>query len=98
VYDHLWAEMLPTSVIHHGGVVKSREAMPGVMSDGMPVGDVPDALREKLEMAQDPEGYRQRMLAKTFKGRKVITHASAVLTPKNKGKTPGRTSNRPVNQ
>ncbi len=98
VYDHLWAEMLPESVIHHGGVVQSRNVLPGVMSDGMPVGDIPDALRDKLEMAQDPEGYRQRMLAQTFKGRKVITSSAAVLKPKNKGKVPGRTSNRPVNK
>jgi len=98
VYDHLWAEMLPESVIHHGGVIQSRNVLPGVMSDGMPVGDIPDALRDKLEMAQDPEGYRQRMLAQTFKGRKVITSSAAVLKPKNKGKVPGRTSNRPVNK
>jgi hypothetical protein len=98
VYDNLWAEMLPESIIYHGGVVQARTPLPQVLSDGMPVGDIPDALRDKLEMVQDPEGYKQRMLAQTFKGRKVVTSSAAVLKPVNKGKVPGKTSNRPVNK
>ena len=98
VYDHLWAEMLPDSIIHHGGVCRDRDERPRVTSDGIPVGDIPDVIRDKLEMVQDPAGYKQRLLTKTFKGRKVVTSSAAVLTPKPKGKTTGRTSNRPVNK
>jgi hypothetical protein len=98
VYDHLWAEMLPDSIIHHGGVVTSRDAKSQVMSGGMTVGDIPSAIRDKLEIAQDPEGYKKRLLDKSFNGRKVITSSAAVLKPASKGKTPGRTSNKPVNK
>ena len=97
VYDNLWAEMLPDSVIHHGGVVQSRDPAIGIISDGVEV-DVTGALRDKLEMIQDPEGYKQKMLTSTFRGRKVVTSSAAVLKPVNKGKVPGRTSNRPVNK
>lgn len=98
VYDHLWAELMPESIMCHGGVVHDREEMmPYITSDGISVTDVPEILRDKLEMAQDPEGYRQKMLAKTYKGRKVITSSAAVLKPVLKtGMKPRR--NRPVNQ
>ena len=97
VYDNLWVEMLPESIIHHGGIIRGRDPLPEIISDGIEV-EVHGVLRDKLEMAQDPEGYKQRMLAKTFKGRKVITSSAAVLKPVSKGKVPGRTSNRPVNK
>jgi len=96
IYDHLWAELMPESIIHHGGIVKSRDPLPEVISDGISV-EVHGVLRDKLEMAQDPEGYKARMLDKTFRGRKVVTSSAAVLTPKPKktgSKVGGR--NKPV--
>ena len=90
VYDHLWIEMLPDNIIHHGGVVKSRQTIPMVTSDGLPVGDIPEVLRDKLEMVQDPEGFRARMLSGDFKGRKVVTSSAAVLKPVSRNKMPNR--------
>ncbi len=85
LYDHLWAEIMPEQTMHHGGVVQDRSSSPRLFSDGLPItGDVPEVLRDKLEIAQDPEGYKQRMLARTFKGRKVVTSSAAVLKPKPK--------------
>jgi hypothetical protein len=98
VYDHLWAEVLPDSTIYHGGVKRDRDVRPVFISDGVPVGDIPEVLRDKLEMAQDPAGYRQRMLSRIIQGRKVITSSAAVLKPATKGKNTGRTANRPVHK
>ncbi len=97
VYDHLWAEVMPDSTMHHGGVVRSREERPYVISDGIPVGDIPEVMRDKLEIAQDPEGYRERLLAQTFQKRTILTSPAAVLKPVPKsGVKPKR--NKPVNQ
>jgi len=103
VYDHLWTELIPESIIHHGGVMKPRArgaAQSIIRSDGMPVGnDIPDALRDKLEMVQDPIGYKQRMLTQQGQKRTVLTSPAAVLKPvPGKGGSKGRTSNRPVNK
>jgi len=92
---------MPEQIMHHVGLVQDRASRaPVIFSDGLPVtGDVPEVLRDKLEIAQDPDGYRQRMLAKTFRGRKVVTSSAAVLTPKPKksgSRVGGR--NKPVNQ
>jgi len=102
VYDHLWAEVLPDSVIHHGGIVRPRErgsANPSLYSGGIPVGnDVPDAIRDKLEITQNPDGYKERLLTQQFTKRTLLTSPAAVLKPAPDKGSKGRTSNRPVNK
>lgn len=89
VYDVLWAETLPESVLHHGGVLHEREkpsaavGNPALGQSGYPI---PQSLMDKLEIANDPEGYRQRMLGKMSSKRKVLFSDAAVLTPKPKKK------------
>ena len=95
-------ELIPDSTIHHGGVMQPRTrgaARTLLRSDGVPVSDdLPDAIRDKLEIVQDPIGYKQRMLTNQFQKRTVLTSSAAILTPKPKGKSTGRISNRPVNK
>jgi hypothetical protein len=79
VYDHLWAEFLPENIIHHGGVVKTQEY--SRISTDYPAEPIPEVFRDKLEMMEDPEGYRERLLGSSLKKRKVLTSPSAVLRP-----------------
>jgi hypothetical protein len=84
VYDHYWSEMLPESILHHGGVLKPRDERPTFASEtlqGYPPDGVPEALRDKLEMAEDPEAFRQKLLRRTFRKRTLLTSPSAVLKP-----------------
>jgi len=84
VYDHYWSEMLPESILHHGGVLKPRDDRPSFASrtlQGYPPELIPEVTRDKIEIAEDPEGYRQRLLQKTFRKRTLLTSPSAVLKP-----------------
>lgn len=84
IYDCLWTEMLPEDILHHGGVIKNREPRPELTAktlEGYPTEDLPDAIRDKLELAQDPEGYRRRLLERTFNKRTLLTSPAAVLKP-----------------
>jgi hypothetical protein len=84
IYDHLWSEMLPDSILHHGGVVKPRRESPKFTSETLrdyPPDGIPEALRDKLEMVQDPEGYKQRLLQRPLRKRTIITSPTAVLKP-----------------
>ncbi len=84
VYDHLWSEYLPESILHHGGVVRPREPMsfPG-QEPGL---KVPEDLQVKLEIAQDPEAYREKIMHQTFNKRTILTSSVAVLGPALKKK------------
>lgn len=93
IYDFLWAEGIPDSEILHAGVISSRKE--SVPSPGLPGGyqrahsmeDVPEVLRDKLEMIRDPDLYKQKMLDKAYgRTRKVLTSPVAVLTPRAKPK------------
>lgn len=91
-YDLLWAEQMPESVLHRTGVVKYRDT-----SSESPVGDpalgqsgfeIPQSLRDKLEIAQDPEGFKKKLLSQMQNKRNVFTSSAAVL--KAKPKKPSR--------
>jgi len=84
VYDLLWAEEMPESIIHHGGVTRTREGpkLPaGFESATYEDPTIPQIIRDKIEMADDPEAYREKMLRQTFHKRTVITSPIAVLKP-----------------
>jgi hypothetical protein len=87
VYDMLWSEKLPESILFHGGVLTPREEKNPITFIGDPelgasVMNIPDALREKLEIALDPDAYRLKMLQGMRHSRKVITSPVALLKPK----------------
>ncbi len=87
IYDILWTEGMPEDIMHHGGVVRSRQRD----ADGKAVedaygGNIPQAIMDKMEIAQDPEGFKRRMIDDMGNSRKVRTSASAVLRPKIKKK------------
>lgn len=90
VYDHLWAHELAESVLFHGGVLRPREdraSRPVINSDGVPVDDaIPQVIRDKLEMAQDPVGFKQRLMQRAFNKRTLLTSPYAVLKPVPKKK------------
>lgn len=90
VYDHIWAHEIPESILFHGGVLKPRESRNSrsmITSDGVPIDDaVPQIIRDKLEMAQDPVGYRQKLLQQHFNKRTILTSPAAVLKPVPKKK------------
>jgi len=84
VYDLLWAEEMPESIIHHGGVTRTREGpkLPaGFESATYEDPTIPQIIRDKIEMADDPEAYREKMLRQTFQKRTVLTSPIAVLKP-----------------
>lgn len=87
--------------MHHAGVVRSRErrtAQSLIRSDGMPVSeDVPEVIRDKLEMVQDPVGFKQRLLNRPLQKRTILTSPAAVLKPSPRKGGKGGKSNRPVN-
>lgn len=87
VYDLLWSEGLPDSILHHGGVMKARtrDEKQKAAEDALG-GDIPQVLKDKIEIAQDPEGFKRRMVQQITSGRKVLTSAAACLTPKPKKK------------
>lgn len=92
VYDMLWSEQLPESILHHGGLIMPRgEKNPvtfvGDPSLGASVQEIPDALRDKLEIAMDPEAFKRKMLQQVQYPRKVLTSPTAVLKPVPKKKT-----------
>jgi len=94
-YDCLWAEHMPESIMHHGGVVKPRNVsgkLPvtfvGDPASGHSAMDIPGALRDKLDIARDPEGFKRKMLQQMRNKRTVFTSPGAVLRPKPK--KPGR--------
>jgi len=89
VYDYYWTENLLEDVIHHGGAVKEHKRggsdIPGLESyyDD----DIPDFMRDKIEMVKDPEGYRRRMLMHGVHKRTLVSApAAAVLRPVPKRK------------
>lgn len=89
VYDLLWAEELPESIIHHGGAVHEREAprLPTFMArDPYADQNIPAAIREKMEIAQDPQAYRDKLMRQMQNKRTIVTHPSAVLRPVPKKK------------
>lgn len=90
VYDLLWSEQLPESIMYHGGVLNSRTrrnnpSLSSVAEDAFG-GEIPEVLLEKMEIAQDPEQYKRKMLDKMNSSRRVLVDSSACLTPKIKGK------------
>lgn len=91
VYDYLWADQMPESVLHQVGVVRDRTAGSGLpvtfVGDpelGHSVIDIPTALRDKLEIARDPDAFKKKMLGELRGKRTVLTSAAAVLKPKPK--------------
>jgi len=84
VYDLLWAEEMPDSIIHHGGAVHERQA-PQLPShyqvDPYEGQNIPAALKDKLEIARDPDAYREKMLRNTFNKRTILVSPTAVLKP-----------------
>jgi hypothetical protein len=84
VYDNLWLEQMPDDIMHHGGIVTARDT--GNPRPDDPLSDVPEVFRDKIEMVQDPEGYRQRMLGNAFNKRTLITSPAALLRPVPKKK------------
>lgn len=87
VYDLLWSEGLPDEILHHGGVVqpRTRNKSEKEMEDAFG-GEIPQALRDKVEIARDPEAFKRKMIHQAFHGRKVVTSSAACLAPKNRKK------------
>jgi hypothetical protein len=91
IYDELWLEQLPESILHHGGVMRSRdEDTPTTFVGNPDLGastiPIPEGIRDKLELGADPEGYKQKILQNRNRKRTVLTSASAVLKPVPKKK------------
>jgi len=83
VYDALWSEKLPESILHHGGTVRARESGgPGPfdaltkLSQSNP--ELAEQIRDKIEMVEDPDAYRARIISGANK-RTLVTSAAAVL-------------------
>lgn len=94
-YDLLWAEQMPESFLHRMGVVRTRDASSdapvtfvGDPALGHSTMEIPQALRDKLEIAQDPVGYKKKLLNQLRSKRNVFTSSAAVL--KAKPKKPSR--------
>ncbi len=87
VYDVLWVEGLPESILHQGGVVKSREDRGTGALDHLSQAnpELAQQIRDKIEMVNDPEAYRDRMIRGANK-RTLVTSRSAVLKPVPKKK------------
>lgn len=88
VYDLLWTEDLPENIMHHGGVVRpriGRDEQSRAVEDSFG-GNIPQAIMDKMEIGHDPEAFKNKMLGQMENRRHVLTHASAVLTPKPKKK------------
>ncbi|HEC64566.1 MAG TPA: hypothetical protein ENI23_04680, partial [bacterium] len=76
VYDLLWAEELPENIIHHGGTIREREgpSLPaGFETYGYQDSTIPQVMRDKLEIAQDPEAYRDKLLRNSRQKRTILT-------------------------
>ena len=88
VYDHIWADELPEFILHHGGLVKSRDAERQVAagSSVQQANAIPQALQDRLDIANDPIEYRDRMIAELTQKRNVRMSTGALLTPKPKPK------------
>lgn len=92
IYDLVWSEQLPESILHHGGVLTERDTSDPITFVGDPAlgastMKIPQELRDKLEMSIDPAGYRQRLLQDTGRAtRPTLTSPSAVLKPLPKKK------------
>lgn len=90
VYDTLWSESLPESILHQGGTVRSWEdgdsdAFSALdnLSNSNP--ELAQQIRDKIEMVDDPEAYRNRLIHGRSK-RTLITSSAAVLKPVPKKK------------
>jgi len=91
VYDVIWSEGLPESILHQGGVTIPR---PNVAGQGLFTDEaiasldpeIPEQIRDKIEMANDPEAYKQKMLRKFANKRTLVTSSAAVLKPSPKKK------------
>jgi hypothetical protein len=84
VYDLLWSEELPDDIIYHGGRVKERaapEVSAGFAEEQYNNPDLPEAVKDKIEFARDPEAYRDKLLRKALFKRTLITSPAAVLKP-----------------
>lgn len=92
IYDFLWATDIPESEILHSGVVTSRTVkaypgLPGGYQRVPPQENIPQVMRDKLEMIRDPDAYKRKMLDRIEgRTRRVLTSPAAVLTPRNKPK------------
>jgi hypothetical protein len=96
IYDFLWAETIPDDEILHTGIIQSRRPAPDPTAPALPGGlqrlheieeNIPEVLRDKLELIQDPELFKQKMMDRIQgRARRVLTSPSAVLTPKMKPK------------
>jgi hypothetical protein len=84
IYDLLWAEELPDDIIYHGGKMRERDGLrlPSALPPA-PYEDpaIPEVIRDKMEFANDPEAYREKLLRKSLNKRTLITSPSAVLKP-----------------
>jgi len=90
VYDVIWSEALPESILHHGGAIRPRDggdsgAFGGLdqLSESNP--ELAEQIRDKIEMTEDPEGYRARLLRGGNK-RTLVTSTAAVLRPASRKK------------
>ncbi len=85
VYDHYWTEELVEDILHQGGALKEHRRNTPSSIPGMEAysdNDIPDVMLDKLQMIQDPEGYRNRIMQGANKRTLVVAPAIAVLRPK----------------
>lgn len=88
LYDHLWADELPESILHHGGLVKPRDAerQRAAGSTASQANVIPQVLQDRLDIAEDPVAYTEKMIAQLTQKRNVRMSTGALLTPKPKSK------------
>jgi len=91
VYDALWTDNEPQSVLHQIGILKPIEDRAigyRFSGDGpYPEAPIPGTLQEKLLLIQNPEKYKADLLRRLANKRQVLTSPTAVLKPRiKKGK------------
>ncbi len=88
IHDHIWADELPEFILHHGGLVKPRdeERQAASGSSVSKANVIPQVLQDRLDIAEDPIAYREKMIAQITQKRNVRVSSGALLTPKPKPK------------
>ncbi len=88
LYDHLWADELPEFILHQGGLLKPRDEERQIAAGSVLSREnvIPQVLQDRLDIANDPILYKEKMIAQITQRRNVRVSTGALLTPKPKPK------------